>query len=64
MVGRADVDAVFLKRLCPVKIEFRPAQRQFQTARAVQLDGLQRFFQSPIENIRAQLHGRFLQSFS
>ena len=61
MVGRTDVDAVFLKRLRPVEIEFRAAQRQLQTARAVQLDGLQFLFQPPIENVRAQLHGIFLQ---
>ena len=33
-------------------------------ARAVQLDDLQLLLQSPIENIRAQLHGSFLQSLS
>ena len=64
LLNRADVDTIFLKRLRPVEIEFRAAQRQFQTARAVQLDGLQLLLQSPIENIRAQLHGSFLQSFS
>ena len=61
MVGGADVDAVFLKRLRPVEIKLRAAQRQLQTARAVQLDGLQFLFQPPIENVRAQLHGIFLQ---
>ena len=64
MVGRADVDTIFLKRLRPVEIKLRAAQRQLHTARAVQLDGLQLLLQSPIENIRAQLHGSFLQSFS
>ena len=61
MVGRTDVDAVFLKRLRSVGIEFRAAQCQIQTARAVQLDGLQLLLQSPLENVRAQLHGIFLQ---
>ena len=64
VVGRADVDTIFLKRLRPVEIKLRAAQRQLHTARAVQLDGLQLLLQSPIENIRAQLHGSFLQSFS
>ena len=61
MVGRADVDAVLLERLRPVEIKLRAAQRQLHTARAVQLDGLQLLLQSPIENVRAQLHGIFLQ---
>ena len=61
MVGGADVDTVFLERLRPVEIKLRAAQRQLQTARAVQLDGLQFLFQPPIENVRAQLHGIFLQ---
>ena len=64
MIGGADVNAVFLKRLRPVEIKLRAAQRQLHTARAVQLDDLQLLLQSPIENIRAQLHGSFLQSFS
>ena len=64
MVGRADVDAVLLERLRPVEIKLRAAQRQLHAASAVQLDGLQLLLQSPIENIRAQLHGSFLQSFS
>ena len=64
MIGGADVNAVFFKRLRPVEIKFRAAQRQIRTARAVQLDGLQLLLQSPIENVRAQLHGIFLQSLS
>ena len=32
MIGRANVDAVPLKRFCPVKVKFRPAQCQLLTA--------------------------------
>ena len=59
MIGRANVDAVPLKRFCPVKVKFRPTQCQLLTACAMQLDRLQLLLQPPIENTRAQFHGMF-----
>ena len=64
MIRRADVGSVSFEVLIPIKVKLRPHQRQLRTASAIKLDLPKRFFQTPIQNIRAQLHKRSLRSIS
>ena len=56
MIGRAYVHPVLLKGLGTVQIEFRPVQGKRAAPFAPLGDRCQLFFQTPIENIRAQFH--------
>ena len=56
MIGRAYVHPVLLKGLGTIQIEFRPVQGKRAAPFAPLGDRCQLFFQTPIENIRAQFH--------